>query len=302
MFAFAVVFRNRQSERVGDWTMSWLVDFVAPKIKAFIGGSTSEDNLWTKCPICEKLIYNNELESNLMVCVHCSHHFKIKSKERFNSLFDDQKYDLIDLVKVKDDPIKFRDAKRYVDKLKEARQKSGLRDAIEIAKGKINGAKAVVFSMDFSFMGGSMGLAVGKSFTKAVRTAISTESALIGFASSGGARMQEGTLSLMQLPATVASLCELKDSGLPYISVMTNPTTGGVLASFATLGDIHIAEPKSLIGFAGARVIEKTMKQKLPAGFQTAEFLLAHGMLDMIVHRKDMRNTIGNILDYVSKN
>jgi acetyl-CoA carboxylase carboxyl transferase subunit beta len=283
-------------------TMSWLGDFVTPKIKAFMGGvSAIEENLWTKCPVCEKLLYNNELEENMMVCAHCSHHFSIKYIERFRSLFDSQKYENIDLVKIKDDPIRFKDTKRYVDRLKDARQKSGLRDAISIAQGKIAGAKAVVFIMDFSFMGGSMGLAVGKSFVKAVRTAISTNSALVGFTSSGGARMQEGVLSLMQMPATVASLCDLREAGLPYINVFTNPTTGGVLASFATLGDVHIAEPNALIGFAGARVIEKTMKQKLPAGFQRAEFLCSHGMIDMIVTRKDMYKTLGELLGYVTK-
>jgi acetyl-CoA carboxylase carboxyl transferase subunit beta len=282
--------------------MSWLGDFVTPKIKAFIGvASTIEENLWTKCPGCERLIYSSELEDNLRVCPHCSHHFSIGHERRFCSLFDCEKYENIELVKVKDDPIRFKDVKKYADRLKEARQRTGLRDAMAIAQGEIGGVRAVVFSMDFSFMGGSMGLAVGKSFTKAVRTAISADSALIGFTSSGGARMQEGMLSLMQMPATVASLCSLKEANLPYINVFTNPTTGGVLASFAMLGDVHIAEPNALIGFAGTRVIEKTMKQKLPAGFQRAEFLCAHGMIDMIVQRKDMRQALGNVLAYTSR-
>ena len=279
--------------------MNWLRDFVTPKIKAFIGASSNiDENLWTKCPSCERMIYTKELESNLMVCGYCSHHFNISSKMRFESIFDGKNFEEIDIVSIKDDPLKFKDLKKYTDRLKEARQKTGKQDAISIAKGKIKGNSTVVFIMDFAFMGGSMGLAVGKSIIKAAKIAINERSALIGFTASGGARMQEGILSLMQMPATIAALCELKEQKLPYINVFTNPTTGGVMASFAILGDIHIAEPKALIGFAGARVIEKTIKQKLPEGFQRSEFLKDHGLIDMIVHRHNLADKLGNILNY----
>ncbi len=279
--------------------MNWLKDFVTPKIKAFIGASSNiDENLWTKCPSCERMIYTKELESNLMVCGYCSHHFGISSKARFESIFDDKAFENLDIVAIKDDPIKYKDLKKYTDRLKESRQKTGTQEAISIAKGKIKGNSAVVFIMNFAFMGGSMGLAVGKSIIKAAKIAINERAALIGFTASGGARMQEGMLSLMQMPATIAALCELKEQKLPYINVFTNPTTGGVMASFAVLGDIHIAEPKALIGFAGARVIEKTIKQKLPEGFQRSEFLKDHGLIDMIVSRHNLAEKLGNILNY----
>ncbi|MDR0630835.1 MAG: acetyl-CoA carboxylase, carboxyltransferase subunit beta [Holosporales bacterium] len=285
-----------------DGLMSWIGDFVTPKIKAFMGSSLiAEDNLWTMCPTCEKLLYHKEIEENLMVCGYCSHHFMLDWERRLESLFDDKKYENISSVRVKNDPLKFKDTKKYVDRLKEARQKTGLTEAIVMARGKINEISVIVFVMDFKFIGGSMGLAVGKSFVKAVNTAISTKSALIGFTASGGARMQEGILSLMQMPATVASLCNLKEFGLPYINVFTHPTTGGVLASFAMLGDIHIAEPNAVIGFAGTRVIEKIMKRKLPEGFQKAEFLQDHGMIDMIVPRSQLRSKLATILDYTMR-
>lgn len=279
--------------------MNWLRDVVTPKIKSFLGAtSTIEENLWTKCPSCERMVYTKELEENLMVCGYCSYHFRLSDKLRLESIFDDRKYDEIETVKVKDDPIKYKDTKRYVDRLKDARAKTGKTDAILIAKGLIGGKPAVVFIMDFSFMGGSMGLAVGKSIAKAAAAAIDSRSALIGFTASGGARMQEGMLSLMQMPATVAAITQLKEERLPYINVFTNPTTGGVLASFSVLGDIHISEPGSLIGFAGARVIEKTIKQKLPDGFQKAEFLKDHGLIDIIVNRHDLPEMLRRVLDY----
>ncbi|MDR1364999.1 MAG: acetyl-CoA carboxylase, carboxyltransferase subunit beta [Holosporales bacterium] len=281
--------------------MSWISDVVAPKLKAFIGVNSSiKDNLWTKCPGCDRMIHANELHDNLMVCVYCSHHFHLNAPCRFEMTFDDGVYQQVDNVKVKDDPIKFKDIKKYADRLKEARNKTGLDDCISIAHGKIGGIQSVAFVMSFSFMGGSMGLAFGKSFSKAVDLAISLRAPLIGFTASGGARMQEGMFSLMQMPATIASICDLRESKLPYVNVFTNPTTGGVLASFATLGDALIAEPNALIGFAGARVIEKTMKSKLPDGFQKSEFLLRHGMIDMIAHRHDMTSKLKLILGYIS--
>lgn len=283
--------------------MNWLKDFVTPKIKAFIGTSSNiDENLWTKCPSCERMIYTKELENNLMVCGYCSHHFSISNKARFESIFDNKDFEEINIVSIKDDPLKYKDLKRYTDRLKDSRQKTGKQEAISIAKGKIKGNLAIVFIMNFAFMGGSMGLAVGKSIIKAAKIATNESAALIGFSASGGARMQEGMLSLMQMPATIAALCELKEKKLPYINVFTNPTTGGVMASFAVLGDIHIAEPKALIGFAGARVIEKTIKQKLPEGFQKAEFLKDHGLIDMIVNRHNLADKLGTILNYTMGN
>ena len=213
--------------------MNWLRDVVTPKIKAFIGVSSKiEENLWTKCPSCDRMIYTKELEDNMMICGYCSHHFYMPDKARFESLFDDKKYEEIEIVKIKDDPIKYKDTKKYADRLKEARQKTNKTDAISIAKGSIGGNPTVVFVMDFSFMGGSMGLSVGKSIVKAAMAAVESNSALIGFTASGGARMQEGMLSLMQMPSTIAALCQLKEAGLPFINVFSNPTTSGGFSSF----------------------------------------------------------------------
>ena len=285
-----------------ETNMNWLKEVVTPKIKSFLGTNSSvEDKLWTKCPSCERMIYAKELEENLMVCGYCSHHMYLPVRARLEFVFDEKKYEQIDIVKVKDDPIKYRDTKRYIDRLKDYRTKTGEAEAIIAAQGTIGGHVATVFAMDFAFMGGSMGLSVGKTIAKVAQIARETQSALIGFTASGGARMQEGMLSLMQMPATIAAITQLKEAGLPYINVFTNPTTGGVLASFATLGDIHISEPNALIGFAGARVIEKTIKQKLPEGFQRAEFLKAHGLIDTIVHRHNLPSTLKLILDYTMR-
>ncbi|MDR1609562.1 MAG: acetyl-CoA carboxylase, carboxyltransferase subunit beta [Holosporales bacterium] len=280
--------------------MSWISDVVAPKLKAFIGVNSSiKDNIWTKCPGCDRMIHTNELHDNFMVCVYCAHHFPLRAPDRFKMVFDNGSYQQVDGVRIKDDPIKFRDLKKYTDRLKDARNKTGSNDCISSAQGQIGGVQSVAFVMDFSFMGGSMGLAFGKSFSKAADLALSLHAPLIGFTASGGARMQEGIFSLMQMPATIASLCDMRDAKLPYINVFTNPTTGGVLASFATVGDILIAEPKALVGFAGARVIEKTIKSKLPEGFQRSEFLLQHGMVDMIVHRHDVAARLRSIIGYL---
>jgi acetyl-CoA carboxylase carboxyl transferase subunit beta len=282
--------------------MNWLRDVVTPKIKAFMNQSTSiGDNLWTKCPGCDRMVYTKELEDNMMVCGYCSHHFYFPIAKRLESIFDEKKYTKIPTVRVKDDPLKYKDVKKYVDRLKDARQKTKQNDAIVIASGKVAGRNAVVFVMDFAFMGGSMGLAVGKSIIKSVDMAINNNAALIGVTASGGARMQEGILSLMQMPATIAALCKLKEAGLPYINIFTNPTTGGVLASFAMLGDVHIAESGALIGFTGARVVEKTMKQKLPAGFQKSEFQKEHGMIDIVTSRQNLTEKLGLILSYTMK-
>lgn len=283
--------------------MSWITDVVGPKIKAFIGGRNSSirEDLWTKCPECEKVIYSADLNENLLVCQECDYHFKMPAKTRLKTIFDDGKYQEVPLVKVPDDPLKFKDIKKYTDRLKDAREKTGLYDAAIIAYGDIENNPAVVFVMDFSFMGGSMGRCIGQSFAKAVNIAIERKVPFISFTASGGARMQEGMLSLSQMAGTTATICNLKDAGLAYINVFTNPTTGGVLASFATLGDIHIAEPGALIGFAGARVIEKTIKRTLPEGFQRANFLLEHGLLDMVVSRKDLKHRLGLLLGYLHR-
>jgi acetyl-CoA carboxylase carboxyl transferase subunit beta len=289
---------------VREWIrlfVSWLREVVTPKIKAFVGDRSSsvKDNAWRLCPGCEKTVPTEELAENMMVCGYCSHHFLLPIKSRLGAIFDGGLYDDVGTARVVDDPLKFRDNRKYVDRLKDARQKTGQRDAAMIATGNIHTRRAVVFAVNFAFMGGSMGLSFGKTFIKAVETATNNNIPLIGITASGGARMQEGIFSLMQMPATVAALIKLKTHRLPYINVFTNPTTGGVLASFSMLGDIHIAEPGALIGFAGPKVIEKTLKHRLPDGFQRSEFLREHGMIDIIVHRHKMAEKIGIILDYL---
>jgi acetyl-CoA carboxylase carboxyl transferase subunit beta len=281
--------------------VSWLREVVTPKIKAFIGSQSSgiEDNAWTRCPGCEKTVHTKELADNVMVCGYCSHHFPLQIRSRLETIFDGGAYDEVSIVKVKDDPLKYRDTKKYVDRLKDARQKTNQYDAAIIATGMIRAHRAVVFAVNFAFMGGSMGLSFGKSFMKAVDAATDSHIPLVGITASGGARMQEGIFSLMQMPATVAALIKLRQHRLPYINVFTNPTTGGVFASFAMLGDVHIAEPNALIGFAGPKVIEKTLKHTLPDGFQRSEFLKEHGMIDLIVHRHNLAEKLGNILDYL---
>lgn len=281
--------------------MNWIKEIVTPKIKEFIGerrNNISKD-MWTKCPECECMLYTSDLKKNLMVCSNCQYHLLLDVTTRLDMLFDNKKYELIPLILIQDDPLKFKDLKKYTDRLKEGREKTGHKDALIIAKGKIHNIQVVVLVMNFHFMGGSMGVSVGKSFINAINIAIKTKSALVSITASGGARMQEGILSLMQMPATVSAICRLKEAKLPYINIFTHPTTGGVLASFATLGDVHIAEPKALIGFAGARVIEKTIKKTLPCGFQLSEFLHQHGLIDMVVHRKDLRERLGKVLNYL---
>ncbi len=281
--------------------MSWIKDIVAPKIKAFMGGRNSsiKEDLWTKCPECEKVVYSADLKEQLLVCSSCGYHFRMSPLDRLNMLFDDGKYHEIPLVTVPEDPLKFKDVKKYTDRLKDARDKTKLYDATVIAYGEIYLSPAVVFVMDFAFMGGSMGRCIGQSFAKAINVAIEKRVPFISFTASGGARMQEGLLALYQMASTVASVCRLKEAGLAYINVFTHPTTGGVLASFSTLGDIHIAEPGALIGFTGARVIEKTIKKTLPEGFQRASFLLEHGLIDMIVPRNELKHKLKLLLSYM---
>ena len=276
--------------------MNWLTNFVRPKIRALVRKADVPDNLWDKCLSCGKMIFHRDLEANLRVCQHCGHHLRLDAKRRLAMLFDDGEYQRIELPKVTLDPLRFRDRKRYADRLKEAQARTEEPDATLVAHGLIGGRSAVVAVFDFAFLGGSMGMAVGEALIAASRLAVLQQAPLIVVPASGGARMQEGTLSLMQMPRTVIAAQEVKEAGLPYVVLLTDPTTGGVSASFAMLGDITIAEPGSIIGFAGARVIEETIREKLPEGFQRAEYLLDRGMIDMVVPRHQLRETLVRIL------
>ena len=280
--------------------MNWLTNIVRPKIRALYARKDTPDNLWQKCPGCEAMIFHRELEEHLHVCRRCGHHIRIDPMTRFRLLFDDAAFETIDLPKTAADPLRFRDQKRYIDRLRQAQSETGRPDALVVAHGTIGGLSCVIAALDFAFMGGSMGTAVGEGLIAAARLAGLRQAALIAVTSSGGARMQEGTLSLMQMPRTVIAITQVKDQGLPFIVLLTDPTTGGVTASFAMLGDIHIAEPGALIGFAGQRVIEGTVREALPDGFQRAEFLLEHGMVDMIVARKDQRKTLARLLSLLT--
>lgn len=277
--------------------MNWLTNFIRPRIRSLVGEQKDvPDNLWTKCPSCEGMLFHKELGKSLNVCYHCGHHMPVEVEERLAQMFDEGAFETVSLPHVPHDPLKFKDRKRYADRLREARNKTGHRDALMIGKGTIGGLPAVVAAFDFSFMGGSMGAAVGEGIVRAAEQAVEDSAALIVVPASGGARMQEGAISLMQMPRTIIAVDMVKEAGLPYIVLLTNPTTGGVSASFAMVGDIHIAEPGAMIGFAGRRVIEETVREKLPEDFQTAEYLLDHGMVDMVVPRGDLHETLGRIL------
>lgn len=258
------------------------------------------EGMWIKCDACLEIIYKPEVERSLNVCPKCTYHFRIPAAERLRSVVDDGTFEEIAEDMESIDPLGFVDTKKYVDRLKEARKKTGRKEAAIIGKGKINGTGIVLGILDFEFQGGSMGSVVGEKISMAAETALEERLPLIVFSASGGARMQEGTLSLMQMAKTSAALARLSDARLPYISVLTDPTTGGVAASFAMLGDVIISEPGALVGFAGPRVIEQTINQKLPEGFQRAEFLLEHGMIDMIVERSKLKATLTQILKYLS--
>lgn len=278
--------------------MNWLTDFIRPRIRSIVGEQKEvPDNLWTKCPSCEGMLFHRDLADNMNVCYHCNHHLRITVKERLAFMFDDGQYETLELPKVAFDPLKFKDRKRYIDRLKESQSKTGLKDAITIAKGTIGSQKAVIAAFNFSFMGGSMGAAVGEGIIKAAEEAVKEKAAFITIPASGGARMQEGMLSLIQMPRSIIAIEMVKDAKLPYIVLLTDPTTGGVSASFAMVGDIHLAEPGSTIGFAGRRVIEETVRETLPDDFQTAEYLQEHGIVDMVVSRKDLHNTLARILN-----
>ncbi len=280
--------------------MNWLTNFVRPKIRALVGNDVPE-NLWTKCPKCEQMIFHSDLSNNLQVCPQCNYHFRFSVNERIKNLFDNNG----DVTKIKYhskllDPLKFKDTKRYTERLKNAKEKTSEEDAVTVVFGRINGNKCVAVFFNFDFMGGSMGSSVGEGFIAGAEYALKKSCSFLVVPCSGGARMQEGIFSLIQMPRTVVATNKIKDASLPYIVLLTNPTTGGVSASFAMLGDIHIAEPDALIAFSGPRVIEGTIHEKLPDGFQKSEYLLKHGMIDMVVERKDLKETISKIISVLT--
>jgi len=276
--------------------MSWLTAYVRPKINTLLGRREVPDNLWSQCPSCEQMVFHLELARTLKVCPHCNHHFRATAADRLAWTFDDGAFNRIELPRVAADPLKFRDTKLYADRLREARDRTHAEDAILVAHGRIGGTPAVVAAMSFDFMAGSMGAAVGEGIVAAARLAVLQDAPLIIYTASGGARMQEGAVSLMQMPRTTIATRIVKDAGLPFIAILGDPTTGGVTASFAMLGDIQIAEPGALIGFAGARVIEQTVRETLPEGFQRAEYLYDHGIIDMVVPRGELRDTLIRVL------
>lgn len=277
--------------------MNWLTN-IPPKIRALVGKRQEiPDHLWAKCPQCEQMIFHRELEAALHVCSHCGHHMRMDAQTRIRSILDPDNWQMVELAPSAADPLRFRDRKRYSERLRENRVATGGEDAIAVAAGTLGGHPAVVGAFDFQFMGGSMGTAVGNGILAAADRAVADRAALIVFSSSGGARMQEGILSLVQMPRTTIAVGRVKEAGLPYFAVLTDPTTGGVSASFAMLGDIAIAEPGAVIGFAGRRVIEETIRETLPENFQRAEYLLEHGMVDMVVPRAELRDTLADLID-----
>ncbi len=281
--------------------MNWLTDYVKPKLNSLVNRKDPPSNLWTKCGCGERTLYVSDLKENLNVCSYCDFHMGMDVNSRLKNLFDNENYELIEVPFENNDPLKFKDIKKYSDRMKAAQKKTDQKDAAILAKGEIGSTKVVVFILDFNFMGGSMGQFVGEAFKIGSQNAVDLNCPFISVASSGGARMQEGIVSLMQMPKTVAAVNMLDQHKIPYISVLTHPTTGGVSASFAMLGDIIIAEKGSMIGFAGKRVIEETIKEQLPEDFQTAEYLLEHGMVDMVVHRKELSQTLSKVLSFVKK-
>jgi acetyl-CoA carboxylase carboxyl transferase subunit beta len=277
---------------------NWLSNFIRPRINPF-GNKAKDvpDNLWEKCPSCDGMLFHRDLKAAQNVCYHCGYHLRIDVIDRLKNLFDDGQFNEYQVRNVPVDPLKFKDKKKYIDRLTESQKKRGRKDAIVVADGTIKGQPCMVAAFDFAFMGGSMGAGVGEGIVLAAEKAVKKNIPLLVIPSSGGARMQEAALSLMQMPRSIVAVEMVKDAGLPYLVLLTDPTTGGVSASFAMLGDIQIAEPGATIGFAGKRVIQETIREELPDGFQTAEYLLSHGMVDMVVARDKQPETIGRILD-----
>ena len=281
--------------------MNWIKNFVRPKIRNFLGSRREvPENMWVKDPESGQMVFHRDLEANQFVVPTSGYHMRMPPQARLKHMFDDGEYAEIASPAVPADPLKFRDQRRYSERLKEARTKTERDDAVIAARGTIDGLHAVIAVQDFDFMGGSLGMAAGEMLIAAMAAAVEQRCPFVLFVSSGGARMQEGILSLMQMPRSIAAVQDLREAGLPYVVVLTNPTTGGVTASYAMLGDVHIAEPGALIGFAGPRVIEQTIREKLPEGFQRAEYLLEHGMVDMVVHRHQMRETLSRLLRLLS--
>lgn len=276
--------------------MNWISNYVRPKINSLFSRREVPENLWSKCSECGTMLFHRELTENLMVCTNCDHHMPIPPRERFQALFDNGVFIEVEVPEPAFDPLHFRDQKKYPDRLKTAQKTTGEKEAMLVAEGEIGRTPIVAAAQDFSFMGGSMGMYVGNAIIAAATRAVELKRPLVLFSAAGGARMQEGILSLMQMPRTTVAVEMVREAGLPYIVVLTHPTTGGVTASYAMLGDVHIAEPKALICFAGPRVIEQTIREKLPEGFQRSEYLLDHGMLDRVTHRKNLKDEIVRIL------
>jgi acetyl-CoA carboxylase carboxyl transferase subunit beta len=280
--------------------MNWISEVVRPRIKTLFKRE-SPDNLWIKCPDTGQVVFHKDVEANLWVIPGSNHHLRLTATQRLKQIFDEGTWLDVPLPEAPIDPLKFRDEKRYIDRLKDARTKTGQQDAFKIGFGRVDELPMTVAVQDFAFMGGSLGMAAGEAFIKGAETALDKHTPYLLFAASGGARMQEGILSLMQMPRTTVMVRRLREARLPYIVVLTNPTTGGVTASYAMLGDVHLAEPGALIGFAGPRVIEQTIREKLPDGFQRAEYLRDHGMVDMVVHRHDLKETVARLARLLTK-
>jgi acetyl-CoA carboxylase carboxyl transferase subunit beta len=287
--------------RTVNTDMNWISNVVRPKIRSFLNRRESPENLWIKCPETGQLVFYKDVEANQFVIPGSNYHMRMNAAARMRSIFDGETWSEIELPEVAVDPLKFRDERKYVDRLKDARNKTGLADAIKLGSGLLDGLAVVVAVQDFDFMGGSLGMAAGEAVITGIEIATENAAPFIMFAASGGARMQEGILALMQLPRTTAAVQMFRDTGKPYIVVLTNPTTGGVTASYGMLGDVQIAEPGALIGFAGPRVIEQTIREKLPDGFQRAEYLKDHGMVDMVVHRHELRPTLARLCRLLTK-
>ncbi|MDC0625453.1 acetyl-CoA carboxylase, carboxyltransferase subunit beta [Alphaproteobacteria bacterium] len=280
--------------------MNWLTNFVKPKLSALVKRKDVPENLWQNCPSCGSMIYHKDLKENLRVCNTCNHHFRMSAEDRIELLFSKDESQEIELDKISDDPLNFSDKKKYKDRLKEYRKKTKREDAFILLNTKIDQSNIVCGLMNFAFMGGSMGRAVGGAIVKGAQTALEKKCPFVIFTSSGGARMQEGIISLMQMPRTVAAVELLNQNNIPYIVVLTEPTTGGVTASFAMLGDITIAEQGATIGFAGKRVIQDTIREELPIDFQKAEYLKEHGMVDIVCHRKDLKKNLENVINHIT--
>jgi acetyl-CoA carboxylase carboxyl transferase subunit beta len=281
--------------------MNWISNYIKPSINSLFSRREVPENLWKKCDECGTMLFHRELTEALNVCPSCQHHMSISPRARFQALFDGGIFVTVDVPEPLADPLQFRDQKKYPERIREARKKTGEHEAMLVAEGAIGGAQAVAAAHEFGFLGGSMGMAVGNALLAAAEQAVRHRAPLIVFTAAGGARMQEGILSLMQMPRTTVAIEMVREAGLPYISVLTNPTTGGVTASYAMLGDVQIAEPGALICFAGPRVIEQTIREKLPEGFQRAEYLLDHGMIDMVVHRRDQRDELATLIRLLTR-